>query len=55
MCREMDMTDLLECAQTLAFAAGNAGGVTRDVLLGSVPPAAISDWRYVAVSLVAVV
>jgi len=33
--------------------AGNAGGVTRDVLLGSVPPAAISDWRYVAVSLVA--
>ena len=37
----------------LAFVAGNAGGVTRDVLLGSVPPAAISDWRYVAVSLVA--
>jgi uncharacterized membrane protein YeiH len=37
----------------LAFVAGNAGGMTRDVLLGSVPPAAISDWRYVAVSLVA--
>jgi uncharacterized membrane protein YeiH len=37
----------------LAFVAGNAGGVIRDVLLGSVPPAAISDWRYVAVSLVA--
>src|SRR5678815_87220 len=37
----------------LAFVAGNAGGVTRDVLIGSVPPAAISDWRYVAVSLVA--
>src|SRR3954471_20989484 len=37
----------------LAFVAGNAGGVTRDVLIGAVPPAAINDWRYVAVSLVA--
>src|SRR3954469_6690800 len=37
----------------LAFVAGNAGGVTRDLLIGAVPPAAISDWRYVAVSLVA--
>jgi uncharacterized membrane protein YeiH len=37
----------------LAFIAGNAGGVTRDLLIGSVPPAAIKDWRYVAVSLAA--
>lgn len=37
----------------LAFAAGNAGGITRDVLLGAVPPAAIADWRYIIVSLVA--
>jgi uncharacterized membrane protein YeiH len=37
----------------LAFVAGNAGGVTRDVLIGAVPPAAIQDWRYVAVSLAA--
>jgi uncharacterized membrane protein YeiH len=37
----------------LAFVAGNAGGVTRDVLIGAVPPAAINDWRYVAVSLAA--
>jgi uncharacterized membrane protein YeiH len=37
----------------LAFVAGNAGGVTRDLLIGAVPPAAISDWRYVAVSLAA--
>jgi uncharacterized membrane protein YeiH len=37
----------------LAFVAGNAGGVTRDVLIGSVPPAAISDWRYAAASLAA--
>ena len=33
--------------------AGNAGGVTRDVLIGAVPPAAISDWRYLAVSALA--
>lgn len=37
----------------LAFVAGNAGGVTRDVLIGAVPPAAISNWRYVAASLIA--
>jgi uncharacterized membrane protein YeiH len=37
----------------LSFAAGNAGGLTRDVLIGAVPPEAISDWRYVAVSLLA--
>src|SRR5438094_1501332 len=37
----------------LAFVAGNAGGVTRDLLIGAVRPAAIKDWRYIAVSLVA--
>jgi uncharacterized membrane protein YeiH len=37
----------------LAFVAGNAGGVTRDMVIGAVPPAAINDWRYVAVSLAA--
>jgi uncharacterized membrane protein YeiH len=37
----------------LAYVAGNAGGLTRDLLIGAVPPAAISDWRYVTVSLAA--
>lgn len=37
----------------LSFAAANAGGVTRDLLIGAVPPAAIGDWRYLAVSLIA--
>jgi uncharacterized membrane protein YeiH len=37
----------------LSYAAGNAGGITRDLLIGAVPPAAISDWRYLAVSLLA--
>lgn len=37
----------------LAFAAGNAGGITRDLLIGAVPPVAISDGRYLAVSLLA--
>jgi uncharacterized membrane protein YeiH len=37
----------------LAFVAGNAGGVTRDLLIGALPPGAINDWRYVAVSLIA--
>jgi uncharacterized membrane protein YeiH len=37
----------------LSFAAGNAGGIGRDLLIGATPPAAISDWRYLGVSLLA--
>lgn len=37
----------------LALVAGNAGGIIRDVLIGAVPPAAISDWRLVLASLLA--
>lgn len=40
-------------ALVLSFVAGNVGGITRDVLIGAVPPAAINDWRYLAVSLLA--
>ncbi len=37
----------------LSFAAASAGGIMRDLLIGAVPPAAMSDWRYLAVSLAA--
>lgn len=37
----------------LSFAAATAGGVFRDVLIGMEMPAAIRDWRYVAVSVLA--
>jgi uncharacterized membrane protein YeiH len=37
----------------LSFAAGNAGGITRDLLIGAVPPAAIADWKYLGVSVLA--
>lgn len=37
----------------LSFAAGNSGGIARDLMIGAVPPAAISDWRYIAVSILA--
>ncbi len=37
----------------LSFAAGNSGGIARDLMIGAVPPAAISDWRYIAVSMLA--
>lgn len=37
----------------LSFVAATFGGITRDVLIGAVPPAAIRDCRYLAVSLVA--
>lgn len=37
----------------LAFVAGSGGGVMRDVLIGAMPPAAISQWQYVTVALLA--
>ena len=47
--RRLDVFGIL----VLAFAVGNAGGMTRDVLIGAVPPAAMRDWRYLAVSILA--
>src|SRR5690348_7092925 len=47
--RRLDLFGVL----VLSFAAGNAGGMTRDVLIGAVPPGAISDWRYIAVTVLA--
>lgn len=37
----------------LSFAAGTAGGLIRDVFLGTEPPPAIRDWRYIGVTLLA--
>jgi uncharacterized membrane protein YeiH len=37
----------------LSFAAANAGGIGRDVLIGAVPPPGIADWRYIAVPVLA--
>jgi uncharacterized membrane protein YeiH len=47
--RRLDIFGVL----VLSFAAGNVGGITRDLLIGAVPPAAISDWRYLGASLLA--
>lgn len=47
--RRLDLFGVL----VLAFVAGNFGGITRDLMIGSVPPEAISNWQYAAVSLVA--
>jgi uncharacterized membrane protein YeiH len=37
----------------LSFVAGNFGGIGRDVLIGAVPPAALTDERYLLVSMLA--
>lgn len=37
----------------LAGATGLGGGFLRDVLIGAVPPAALGDWRYLAVPVAA--
>ena len=45
--RQLDLFGVL----VLSFAAANAGGIARDVLIGAVPPVAISDWRYLAAAV----
>ncbi|HWK72911.1 MAG TPA: trimeric intracellular cation channel family protein [Povalibacter sp.] len=47
--RRLDIFGVL----VLSFAAATFGGVMRDVVIGAIPPAALQDWRYLAVSLVA--
>lgn len=47
--RRLDIFGVL----VLSFAAGNAGGITRDLLIGAVPPAAIVDLNYAGVSALA--
>ena len=37
----------------LSFATGTAGGITRDLLIGAIPPAALRDWRYLGISVLA--
>ena len=47
--RRLDLFGVL----VLAFVAANSGGILRDVLIGAVPPASISDWRYLGASVLA--
>jgi len=47
--RRLDVFGVL----VLSFVAANTGGITRDVVIGAVPPAAINDWRYLGVSVMA--
>lgn len=47
--RQLDIFGVL----VLAFVSACAGGISRDVLIGATPPAALSDWRYFATSVLA--
>lgn len=47
--RRLDIFGIL----VLSFVAGNFGGITRDLLIGAVPPAALTDGRYLLVSILA--
>lgn len=47
--RCLDMYGLL----VIAFVSSTFGGISRDLLIGAIPPAALVDWRYLAVSLAA--
>ncbi|ABE64644.1 protein of unknown function UPF0126 [Nitrobacter hamburgensis X14] len=47
--RRLDIFGIL----VLSFVAGNFGGIGRDVLIGAVPPAALTDGFYLLVSMLA--
>ena len=47
--RRLDLFGVL----VLSFVAANSGGIVRDLLIGATPPAAIRDWRYLLVSVLA--
>lgn len=47
--RRLDIFGIL----VLSFVAGNFGGIGRDVLIGAIPPAALTDGRYLLVSVLA--
>lgn len=47
--KDMDVFGVL----VLATATGLGGGITRDVLIGDLPPAAFEDWRVLAVPVAA--
>lgn len=47
--RRLDIFGIL----VLSFVAGNFGGITRDLLIGAVPPAALTNGLYLLVSVVA--
>ena len=38
---------------TLAYVTACGGGIIRDVCIGALPPAGLSDWRYLVLSIVA--
>ena len=37
----------------VSCATATAGGITRDVLIGAVPPVALTDWRYLGIAVFA--
>src|SRR2546430_5980465 len=47
--RNLDVFGVL----VLSFAASSFGGIGRDLLIGAVPPAALVDWYYLCISILA--
>lgn len=47
--QRLDMYGVL----VIGFVTATFGGLSRDLMIGAVPPAALVDWRYLAVSLIA--
>lgn len=47
--KQMDLFGVL----VLSVATGLGGGIMRDVLLGRIPPATLSDWRYLTTAILA--
>src|SRR5665213_728691 len=39
----------------VAFTVACGGGIIRDLCIGAIPPAGLSDWRYLAVAMIAAI
>jgi len=47
--RRLDLFGIL----AIAFTVACGGGIIRDLCIGAIPPAGLSDWRYLVVSVIA--
>src|SRR5699024_2921842 len=49
--KDLDIFGIL----VVAFTVACGGGIIRDLCIGAIPPAGLSDWRYLLVSVIAAI
>ena len=49
--KKLDLFGIL----VVAFTVACGGGIIRDLCIGAIPPAGLSDWRYLLVAMIAAI